>query len=865
MAVLLSILISLISIPAKANIKITGPVCQLRSFTMSGYSRKGELNIGGIFSLHIGEPVSQIPFTELRDIKLCKQFPFTAYERLLAMIFATEEIQKDPKLLSNITLGYVIYDSCSTIAGAIEGTLRLLTGQAKPVPNYQCLSPVVAVIGESYSSTSIPMARLLGLYKFPQISHAATVMALSNKNQFPSFLRTIPMDLFQSNCIAHLIRYFSWTWVGLLSDSSDYGLQGSLKVKEELSKAGVCIAFFQTIPAVYSEMKIQHISEIIRTSSANVIVIYSNDVDLYPLMEVTAQNNVTGKVWIASDAWAEPYLFSKNEFLRTLQGTLGILVRKGDISGFREYIYSLNPYRNPDNIFLKNFWELVFNCKLQIQDKTNKNLTKESNVCAGDETLQGMTLDFFKLTELRNTYNVYNAIYAVAHALHDMISCRHGEGPFDNGTCALVHDFQPWQLFHYIKNVHFWNKNGEEVFFDIHGDPPAMFSIVNWQVTSENSFRYLDIGHFDATAADNQKLIMDVSAILWNEGHEKIPQSLCSESCSPGYRKVTQPGQPICCFNCIMCSQGEISNQTDSIDCLKCPKDGWPNERQDKCVKKANEFLSYEEPLGSVLIAISIFLEMTTAAILTVFIKCHHTPVVKANNRELSYLLLFSLILCFLCSFIFIGRPTHVTCMLRQSAFGIIYTLSISCVLAKTVVVVIAFNASKPNSSLRKYAGPRLPKLLIMFCTSVQIILCVSWLTASPPFLNENTTSVTGKIITECNEGSPVAFWCMLSYMGILAVVSLAVAFLSRKLPDSFNEAKFITFSMLVFVSVWMSFIPAYLSTQGKYMVAVEIFAIVSSGAGLLLCIFAPKCYIILLRPDMNTRDYLMGKGEFKN
>ncbi|XP_043929432.1 extracellular calcium-sensing receptor-like [Protopterus annectens] len=700
---------------------------------------------------------------------------------------------------------------------------------------------------------------------FFQISHAATVTALSDKIQFSSFLRTIPNDLFQSIAIAQLVLHFGWTWVGLLSDSSDYGLQGSLKVKEELIKTGACIAFSETIPALHSDMKIQYISETIRKSSANVIVVYSVDVDLYPLMLVNAQNNVTGKVWVGTDGWTQSYLLSKSDFLRTLQGTLSFLVRKGNISGFTEYIYSLNPYRNPNDIFLKQFWELVFNCKLQILENNYKNMTKESNVCVGDETLEDMKLDIFKLNDLRNTYNIYNAIYAVAYALQDMISCRYREGPFGNGTCAVMNDFQPWQLFHYVKNVHFWNKNGEEVFFDIHGDPPAMFSIVNWQVTPENSFRYQDVGRFDATAADNQKLTVDISAILWNEGHGEIPQSLCSESCPPGYRKAVQPGQPVCCFSCIMCSEGEISNQTDSIVCVKCLKDGWPNDRQDMCIKKVIEFLSYEEPLGATLAAVSTFLEMATAAVLTIFIKYHHTPVVKANNRGLSYLLLFSLMLCLLCSFIFIGNPTHVTCMLRQGAFGIIFTMAISCVLAKTVMVFIAFTASKPNIILQKYAGPKLPKILVMFCTSVQIIICACWLVVSPPFKDENTASVIGKIIIECNEGSPVPFWCMLCYMGLLAVVSLIVAFLSRNLPDSFNEAKFITFSMLVFVCVWISFIPAYLSTQGKYMVAVEIFAIMSSGAGLLLCIFSPKFYIILFRPEMNTRYYIMGKGAFKN
>ncbi|XP_043929389.1 extracellular calcium-sensing receptor-like [Protopterus annectens] len=699
------------------------------------------------------------------------------------------------------------------------------------------------------------------------VSYSATVMTLSDKIQFPSFLRTIPSDLFQSIGMAYLVLHFGWIWVGLLSDSSDYGLQGSLKVKEVLSRAGACIAFSESIPAVYSEMKIKYIVETIKKSSANVIVAYATDLDLYPLMEVITQNKVTGKVWVASDGWANSPMFSKLEFLRTLQGTLAFVVRRGDIPAFEDYIYSLNPHSNSDDIFLKIFWELVFGCNLQTIDnvgKNNKNLSKESKACVGDETLQGMKMDFFKLADLRNTYNVYNTIYAVAHALHDMTSCKPGEGPFGNGSCAVMKDFQPWQFLYYLKSVHFRNKNGEDVFFDMYGNPPALYNILNWQAKSETSFQYVDVGQFDSSAADNQKLIVDVPAILWNTAG-KAPKSLCSKSCSAGYRKAPQPGQPVCCFICIMCSQGEMSNETDSIECLKCSKYSWPTERQDKCIKKIIEFISYEEPLGITLTTVSIFSAMVTTVILTIFLKYHHTPVVKANNRELSYLLLFSLKLCFLSSLIFMGRPTHVTCMLRQGAFGIIFTLSRSCVLAKTIVVVIAFTASKPNSDLRKYSSSRLPKMLLILCTTIQVIIYISCLIISPPFQDENTTSITGRIIIECNQGSPVAFWCMLSYMGLLAIVSLAVAFLSRKLPDSFNEAKFITFSMMVFVSVWMSFIPAYMSTQGKYMVVVEIFAIVSSGVGLLLCIFIPKCYIILLRPEMNTRDYLMGKGTFKN
>ncbi|XP_043932160.1 vomeronasal type-2 receptor 26-like [Protopterus annectens] len=344
----------------------------------------------------------------------------------------------------------------------------------------------------------------------------------------------------------------------------------------------------------------------------------------------------------------------------------------------------------------------------------------------------------------------------------------------------------------------------------------------------------------------------------------QIPHSVCSESCLPGYQKVSRQGQPICCFDCLACSKGEISNQTDAVNCLKCSEDFWSNDKRDMCISKSLEYLSFEDPVGALLVVCSSILSLLTVSILYIFIKFKDTPIVKANNRELSYFLLLSLTLCFLCSFLFIGQPLNLNCMFRQAVFGLTFSLCVSCILAKTVTVVIAFSATKPDSRLKNWVGSRVSTSIVIFGALIQVIICLVWLCLSAPFPELNRTSKDGKIIIECNEGSVFAFWTMLGYLGLLAAASFVVAFLARNLPGSFNEAKYITFSMLVFVIVWLSFIPAYLSTRGKYMVAVEVFAILASSAGMLGCIFLPKCYIIILRPELNTRGCMVGKGEAK-
>nr|AEU17937.1 vomeronasal type 2 receptor [Plethodon shermani] len=417
------------------------------------------------------------------------------------------------------------------------------------------------------------------------------------------------------------------------------------------------------------------------------------------------------------------------------------------------------------------------------------------------------------------------------------------------------------QLSQYLKKINFTNSADEEVFFDENGDYLLGYDVLNWLYSGNQSQRAIRVGRFDPSASPGKEFVINESLITWNTAFKQTPPlSRCSDPCLPGYRKLTSKDKQICCYTCILCPEGEISNHTDAEQCLQCLVHEWPNMKRDACIPKDIIYLSYQEPLGAVLAFIAFTFSVSTAIVLAIFIMFRDTPIVKANNRDLSYILLLSLMLCFLCSLLFIGQPQKVTCILRQAVFGIAFTVSVSSILGKTLTVVMAFYATKPGSNIRSWIKFGVGSYLVVFCSIIQSIICFIWLLIAPPYPSYDAQSVTGQMILECSEGSIMAFYYVLGYIGLLGFLCFIIAFLARNLPDSFNEAKFITFSMLVFCSVWIAFIPTYLSSKGKYMVAVEIFAILASSAGLLGCIFLPKCFVIILRPEMNTREHLSWK-----
>ncbi|XP_075131822.1 extracellular calcium-sensing receptor-like [Leptodactylus fuscus] len=826
---------------------------------LEGIRQSGDIMIGGLLPVNTDKIYQKLTFNIRPPKTNCTLFSLEYYHRIQSFLFSIEEINQDPNILPNMTLGFQMYDPCNIPHYDLQGALQFLTDSRKEITDKQCSSrPLFTVtFGATISPNSIILAHVLGTIKYPQVSSSSGISLLSNKKMFPSFFRTIPSDVVQSKALAQLILSFGWTWIGLVALDNDYGLQGIQPIKEEIVKAGACVAFMEYIILGQPDRNAPRIVQAIKESTATVIVVFSIEADLVPILNELVKQNITGKIFIANAGWSRSALLSITNYLLVLSGSLGLFVEDYVVPGLSQFLAKIHPSTSRTARWTRMYWEKVFACQFLSQNQT-ASLENPVKICTGSERIEDVRNNSNYISSLKTTYAIYSAVHLVSKALEDMKSCKVGEGPFTNGTCVDIGNFKPWQLTYYIQRARPKIKVDNAPYFNENGDAPGVYNIINWQMKPDRALAHVKIGLYNNTAPPHQTLTMNTSQIMWNLGSKQVPSSRCSNTCTLGFRKAVLKGKPPCCYDCLPCLQGEISNQTDSLNCFRCPWDQWPNPEKSMCLPKPIEFLSYEDILGVSLAATSVISSIVPALLWAFFLHHKYTPLVKASNYSLSCLLLMSLSLCFFSSLGFIGYPDHGKCLLRQVSFGLIFTLCVACILAKTIMVVFAFMATRPGSSLRKWTTLRVSYSIICICLLLQLLLCITWTSLAPPSPQYNTEDKPDLIIVDCNDRSHMAFWVMLGYLFLLATISFIVAFLARKLPDSFNEAQFITFSMLAFLSVWISFIPSSLSARGKYTVAMEVFAILGSSWALLICMFFPKCFILLFRPEMNSKEYLM-------
>ncbi|XP_029139608.1 vomeronasal type-2 receptor 26-like [Protobothrops mucrosquamatus] len=758
------------------------------------------------------------------------------FYHLLPFLLAVHEINQNSRLLPNITLGYNIYQNFFSARLTYEAMMDVVSTGQENIPNYRCgrQKNLLAVLEEMDSELFDHISNVLSIYKIPQINYSVINQIAEQNQHFPFSYRMTPNQKPPYSAIVKLLLHFQWMWIGLLSLDNNRGEKFKRSLEALALKNGICIVLSGTIPEANmktsaGETFMQEKREIFLSliKSQIKIIVCQLDFKASGILTTVIQwlekskKFIVGRVWIATTLTALSVgIFDHWLDLQNKYALFSFLIQ----TKRRTQYYDFTSYTSMVTVYGKE----AFQCSIS-SPLLSKKVWKK---CKEKENWEFPPHDVIARILSQDPSSISKVIQTVAWVLSAASSSQWSKRRMQVGYHESSQIVQPWQLHRFLKNFQHHNISRDGIYFDENGVPLGDFDIMHWTSFWEKSDAGVKIGSVEREASSEIKISINQSAIQWPTSFNKLQKQIHANNFF-----------------------------SDASHCDKCPDDHYSNKKRDQCVPKSISFLSYEELLGFILAFFAIALSLITAFVLGTFIKYRETPIVKANNCQLTYILLVSLLLSFLTSLLFIGRPIKMTCFLRQTIFSIVFSVAVSSVLAKTVMVVVAFLATKPGSSMRKWLGKSLANSIVLSCSTIQVGICMIWLGIYPPFPDSDFHSQPGHILLQCNEGSVAMFYSALGYMGFLAAICFLVAFLARKLPGSFNEAKLITFSMLVFCSVWISFVPTYLSSKGKYMVAVQIFSILASSLGLLVCIFIPKCYIIILRPAMNTKENLMIKN----
>ncbi|XP_017291495.1 G-protein coupled receptor family C group 6 member A-like isoform X1 [Kryptolebias marmoratus] len=796
----------------------------------------GDIIIGGLFPIH--ESV------ELGNNN-CNRFSHARLAQSLMMIHAIEKINQRDEL-GGITLGYLIRDSCGDVTTALNNTLSFMS-KIKFInteDTYQSSSPILAVIGDYYSEISVPVTRLLNLESIPEVSYGATSGLLSDKTRFPSFLRTVPEDDHQTLAITKILKEHNWTMVGVVTTDGEYGRYAVKRLQEHASKHGICFAFTSVLPEFLVNKKLkgsinETVNNIIENKDVKVIVSFAKSNHMEEIFDQLLQDSRgRNKVWLASDNWSQSAdALDTSKWSLTDVGTVfGTNLKSGNASQFKQFLHHLNKTSTTDyknNSFLMDF-------------------LNENNSCTSGKP---SIMDLINKTQPSAVFSIELAVKAIAQAVSDLCI---------NKNCNLS-TLKPSEFRDALQKANF-TLNGKNYSFDENFNLNTGYDVILWKYTSDGILdtNYI-VQHYDI---GNQQLINNSETPVFDNLIRNVT-SKCP-SCARGQRKLSYKNQSVCCYACIKCPKNYYSNISDSEECYKCnEKTEYSGEGSAKCEKKIDMFLKWDDPYHIVLLVFTALGILLTLTVGIIFLACWNTPVVRSSVRLVSIILLLSLLSTFGSVFIFGGEPSDWKCRARQVDFGLSFTLSVSCILVKSFKIVLAFQFnSRTQNVLQKLYKPY---LIIALCMIGQVLICIVWLSINPP---EEVYQPEQEIRQwYCDEKLPATFGAMLVYIGLLAIICFVVAFKGRKLPQCYNDAKFITFSMLIFFIAWIIFGPVHVTVTGKYLPAVEMIVILFSAYGILFCQFFPKCYIILFKREANTlvafrediRNFSAGKDQDKD
>ncbi|NXP32641.1 GRM1 protein, partial [Leiothrix lutea] len=531
-----------------------------------------------------------------------------------------------------------------------------------------------------------------------------------------------------------------------------------------------------------------------------------------------------------SDGWAD-----RDEVIEGYEpeanGGITIKLQSPEVLAFDDYYLKLRLDTNTRNPWFPEFWQHRFQCRIPGHPLENPNFQKN---CTGNESLEENYVQDSKMGF------VINAIYAMAYGLQNM---HHSLCPGHVGLCDAMKPIDGSKLLEFLLKSSFIGVSGEEVWFDEKGDAPGRYDIMNLQYIEPNRYDYVLIGtwHEGVLNIDDYRIQMNKSGMV---------RSVCSEPCLKGQIKVIRKGEVSCCWICTACKENEFVQ--DEFTCKACELGWWPNADLTGCEPIPVKYLQWSNIESIVAVVFSCLGILVTMFVTLIFVLYRDTPVVKSSSRELCYIILAGIFLGYVCPFTLIAKPTTTSCYLQRLLVGLSSAMCYSALVTKTNRIARILAGSKKKICTRKprFMSAWAQVVIASILISVQLTLVITLIILEPPMPILSYPSIK-EVYLICNT-SNLGVVAPVGYNGLLIMSCTYYAFKTRNVPANFNEAKYIAFTMYTTCIIWLAFVPIYFGSN--YKIITTCFAVSLSVTVALGCMFTPKMYIIIAKPERNVR-----------
>ncbi len=241
-----------------------------------------------------------------------------------------------------------------------------------------------------------------------------------------------------------------------------------------------------------------------------------------------------------------------------------------------------------------------------------------------------------------------------------------------------------------------------------------------------------------------------------------------------------------------------------------------------------------------------------TVWVTVVFIRHNNTPVVKASTRELSYIILLGICISYTTTFPLVAKPSLASCYMTRILPGLSFSLIYGALVTKTNRIARILAGSKKKIMTRKPRFMSASAQVVITCIVIGLeCAIITVILIIEPADSEKEYIDASRVRLACNT-TTMGIIVPLGFDIFLIAMCTLYAIKTRNLPENFNEAKFIGFTMYTTCIIWLAFVPIYFGSDSK--VITMCLAITLSATVALILLFLPKIYIIICKPERNNR-----------